>query len=68
MAHDDNDAAIVRSTIDLAHNLGYWVVAEGIENPVTQRMLTELGCDGAQGFHFSHPVSSEDFGRLLAHA
>jgi len=66
MAHDDNDAAIVRSTIDLAHNLGYWVVAEGIENPVTHRMLTELGCDGAQGFHFSHPVPAPDFTRLLA--
>ena len=33
---------------------GYWVVAEGIEKSVTHRMLTELGCDSAQGFHFSH--------------
>ncbi len=68
MAHDDNDAAIVRSTIDLAHNLGYRVVAEGIENVQTHQMLAALGCDGAQGFHFGHPVPSEDFSRLLAHA
>jgi len=68
MAHDDNDAAIVRSTIDLAHNLGYRVIAEGIETPVTHRMLTELGCDGAQGFHFSRPVPAADFTHLLAHA
>ena len=68
MTHNDNNAAIVRSIIDLAHNLGYRVVAEGIENPVTHRMLTELGCDGAQGFHFSHPVPAPDFTRLLAAA
>ena len=68
MAHDDNDAAIVRLTIDLAHNLGYRVVAEGVENAMTHRMLTELGCDGAQGFHFSRPVPAADFTRLLARA
>ena len=68
MTHNDNNAAIVRSIIDLAHNLGYRVVAEGIENPVTHRMLTKLGCDGAQGFHFSHPVPAPDFTRLLAAA
>ncbi|HLD14625.1 MAG TPA: EAL domain-containing protein [Burkholderiales bacterium] len=68
MAHNDNDAAIVRSTIDLAHNLGYRVVAEGIENTLTHQMLTELGCDGAQGFHFSHPVPVGDFTRLLTSA
>ena len=66
MTRDDNNAAIVHSIIDLAHNLGYRVVAEGIENPVTRRMLTELGCDSAQGFHFSHPVPAPDFTRLLA--
>ena len=66
MSHDDNDAAIVRSTIDLAHNLGYRVVAEGIENALTHRMLSELGCDGAQGFHFSHPVPAAEFTALLA--
>ncbi|TAM47556.1 MAG: EAL domain-containing protein [Gammaproteobacteria bacterium] len=66
MAHDENDAAIVRSTIDLAHNLGYRVIAEGIENAATHHMLAELGCDAAQGFHFSHPIPSEDFSRLLA--
>ena len=55
MTSDENDAVIVRSTIDLAHNLGLNVVAEGIENAETLELLIELGCDGAQGYHFSKP-------------
>jgi len=61
MASDENDAVIVRSTIDLAHNLGLNVVAEGIENNATLNLLTELGCDGAQGYHFSRPQSHDIF-------
>jgi diguanylate cyclase (GGDEF)-like protein len=56
MVRDENDAVIVRSTIDLAHNLGYHVVAEGIENHETWEMLHSLGCDGGQGYHISHPL------------
>jgi EAL domain-containing protein (putative c-di-GMP-specific phosphodiesterase class I) len=61
MAKDENDAVIVRSTIDLAHNLGLSVVAEGIENSETLDLLSMLGCDGAQGYYFSRPLSSDMF-------
>jgi diguanylate cyclase (GGDEF)-like protein len=47
---------IVRSTVDLAHNLGLRVVAEGVEDPATAAALRDLGCDLAQGFHYARPV------------
>lgn len=56
MARDENDAVIVRSTIDLAHNLGYRVIAEGVENQDVLDLLAILGCDEAQGFYLSRPV------------
>ena len=65
MVKDENDAAIVRSTIDLAHNLGYQVIAEGIENQDTWGLLRNLGCDGGQGFHISRPLPPEDFAQWL---
>ena len=49
------DAVIVRSTIDLAHNLGLTVVAEGVEDETALDMLVEYGCDSAQGYFFSRP-------------
>jgi diguanylate cyclase (GGDEF)-like protein len=55
--HDD--AVIVRSIIDLAHNLGVKVVAEGVEDEDTMTMLDEFGCDEAQGYHFSRPLPGE---------
>ena len=55
-----DDAAIVRGIIDLAHNLGLTVVAEGVENRVTMEALTEYGCDAAQGYFFSQPVPGPD--------
>jgi diguanylate cyclase (GGDEF)-like protein len=60
MAKDDRDAVIVRSTIDLAHNLGYLVVAEGVESRDSLGLLTVLGCDHAQGYHISHPLPADD--------
>jgi EAL domain-containing protein (putative c-di-GMP-specific phosphodiesterase class I) len=63
MAHDEADEAIVRSTIELAHNLGLRVVAEGVESAEAWMRLGALGCDLAQGFHLSHPLPA---GRLLA--
>jgi len=54
--NDDSDAVIVRSTIDLAHNLGLEVVAEGIENQDIYDILSILGCDHAQGYHISYPL------------
>ncbi len=57
---DDDSAAIVRSTIDLAHNLGLQVVAEGVEDERVGSVLTALHCDAAQGFYFSPPLAGPD--------
>jgi EAL domain-containing protein (putative c-di-GMP-specific phosphodiesterase class I) len=59
MEVDEDDAIIVRSTIELGHNLGLIVVAEGVENQETLVRLAELGCDTAQGFHLSRPIPAE---------
>jgi diguanylate cyclase (GGDEF)-like protein/PAS domain S-box-containing protein len=53
-----NDAVIVRSTIELAHNLGLSVVTEGVEDEEALGMLAEYGCDSAQGYFFSRPCSA----------
>ena len=60
------DATIVRSIIDLAHNVGVQVVAEGIEDEETMKLLIEYGCDQAQGYHFSRPLPAEDLLAWLA--
>ncbi|EHR69682.1 diguanylate cyclase (GGDEF) domain-containing protein [Burkholderiales bacterium JOSHI_001] len=60
MDQDRGDAMIVRSTIELAHNLGLSVVAEGVENAGIVRALQTLGCDQAQGYHYSKPVPLDD--------
>ena len=54
------DDAIVHSTIQLCHNLGRRVVAEGVENAQTYERLRELGCDFAQGFYLARPMPSSD--------
>jgi diguanylate cyclase (GGDEF)-like protein len=56
MHSDPNDATIVRSVIDLGHNLGLETIAEGIEDLATWRQLDRLGCDGAQGFFLARPM------------
>jgi diguanylate cyclase len=56
MTTDQNDAQIVRSTIDLAHNLGLKVIAEGVETLEVWDRLTALGCDEAQGYYMSRPL------------
>ncbi len=53
---DDDNAVIVRSTIELAQNMGLKVVAEGVEDQATMDMLRSLGCDLAQGYHMAHPM------------
>ena len=60
LASVPNDAVIVRSTIELAHNLGLTVVAEGVEDEGAQDMLVEYGCDTAQGYLFSRPLAGEN--------
>ena len=61
METDPDDAKIVRSTIDLAHNLGLTVVAEGIENAKVWDMLRDLNCDQAQGYHMGKPMPADAF-------
>ncbi|MDE2093571.1 MAG: EAL domain-containing protein, partial [Burkholderiales bacterium] len=61
MESDLDDAKIVRSTIDLAHNLGLSVVAEGIENEQTWKLLAGLQCDEAQGYFIARPMPAETF-------
>ena len=63
---DSNDAVIVRSTIDLAHNMSLRVVAEGVENPETLRLLTALGCDVVQGFFVSRPIPYDELIQWLS--
>jgi diguanylate cyclase (GGDEF)-like protein len=61
MTTNRDDASIVRSVIDLSHNLGLQVVAEGVENKQTLDMLAELGCDMAQGYYLSPPIPPAQF-------
>ena len=61
MEKDESDEKIVRSTIDLAHNLGLSVVAEGVENQAILDRLTALGCDEAQGYFISKPIPHDTF-------
>jgi diguanylate cyclase (GGDEF)-like protein len=58
MRQQQSERVIVRSTIDLAHNLGLQVVAEGVEDKETWRELDLLGCDAIQGYHLAKPMSA----------
>ena len=55
------DTAIVRSTAELAHNLGLSVVAEGVEDQWTLDLLSTFGCDQAQGYHIARPMPGAEF-------
>ncbi len=61
MTSDASDALIVRSVVDLGHNLGLTIVAEGVEDPEALDSLASYGCDVAQGYHISRPVPSATF-------
>ncbi len=61
MERDVDDAKIVRSTIDLAHNLGLKVVAEGLETAPQWKLLDLLSCDQAQGYWVARPMPKEQF-------
>lgn len=56
LLNNENDVAITRATIDMAHALGLQVVAEGIENRETWRRLQAMGCDYGQGFWLCEPM------------
>jgi diguanylate cyclase (GGDEF)-like protein/PAS domain S-box-containing protein len=66
MAQDSSDAAIVRSIIELAHNLGRQAIAEGVEDPRAVEMLRRYGCDCVQGFFICRPRPDADFQTWLS--
>jgi diguanylate cyclase (GGDEF)-like protein len=63
---DANDFMIVRATVDLGRNLGLRVVAEGVEDLATFDRLADFGCDEAQGYYISKPISAIEFTRWLS--
>ena len=65
MTSNDNDEAIARATVQLAQSLGLRTVAEGVDCTATLDRVVALGCDTAQGYHFSQPVCGEEVRALL---
>ncbi len=65
MTSDEDDAAIIRATVGLAHDLGLSVVAEGVEDQAAQDTLQELGCEYAQGYHICKPAPARQIDKLL---
>ncbi len=65
MMQDESDAAIVHSIVELAHNLGLQVVAEGVESDQTWSWLKTWNCDFAQGFYISEPLSLDNYVKYL---
>ena len=65
MVDNKDDQVLVHSTIELAHNLGLNVVAEGVENEAALELLTKLGCDTIQGFLISQPLPVEKFNAFI---
>jgi diguanylate cyclase (GGDEF)-like protein len=63
--NSDSDAVIVNATINLAHNLGLQVTAEGVKNAEILRKLQEYGCDIAQGYYINYPMSTSEFTQWL---
>ena len=64
-AQSTDDAVIVRSTIELGHNMGLTVIAEGVETVEALDILKRLGCDMAQGYYMSPPLPVEKFRRWI---
>jgi diguanylate cyclase (GGDEF)-like protein/PAS domain S-box-containing protein len=65
LGEDAQDTAIVRMVTDLAHTLGMEVIAEGVETEGQAALLEEMGCDMAQGFHFTRPLPPEAASEVL---
>jgi diguanylate cyclase len=60
MANDPDSAVIVRSAVDLGHNLGMTVVAEGVQDSITRSTLTDMGCDLMQGYQICRPIPARE--------
>jgi diguanylate cyclase (GGDEF)-like protein len=65
MATEAGDQVLVESAVELGHNLGLRVVAEGVEDVPTLTVLHRLGCDYAQGYHFAKPLPPTEFAEWL---
>ena len=65
MLENDNDLALVRATVHLAHSLGARAVAEGVESQALLVALTNMGCDAAQGYHLGRPMPADQLRALL---
>jgi EAL domain-containing protein (putative c-di-GMP-specific phosphodiesterase class I) len=65
MLKNPSDEAIVRSTIELAHNLGLRAIAEGVEDRATLNALRALGCDLAQGYFLGSPMPLDELTEWL---
>ena len=63
---DSHDAAIASSIINLAHNLGLKVIAEGVEDSEMLDVLAVFGCDQYQGFFFARPLPADDIPPMVA--
>ena len=61
----DGDALIIRSTIELGHNMGLQIVAEGVETEAALKQLQAMGCDLAQGYLMSRPLPADDLTRWM---
>jgi diguanylate cyclase len=67
LVDEPRSVAIVRSTVDLTHALGLRMVAEGVEDEPTLRILDRLGCDRVQGWHVGRPMPANAFETLIGH-
>jgi EAL domain-containing protein (putative c-di-GMP-specific phosphodiesterase class I) len=65
LATDANDRIIVRSIVELSHQLGYRVTAEGVEDQGALDYLAAVGCDHAQGFFIARPMPAEAFATFV---
>jgi predicted signal transduction protein with EAL and GGDEF domain len=65
LAEEDDDKILVRSTIELAHNLGLEVTAEGVENQESADLLRQYGCNKLQGYHICRPMPALDLEEFL---
>jgi EAL domain-containing protein (putative c-di-GMP-specific phosphodiesterase class I) len=64
MTRDKNDATIVRTIVEMAHSLGYTVIAEGVETEEQATLLHLLRCEQAQGYLFGAPVPLDELSRV----
>jgi EAL domain-containing protein (putative c-di-GMP-specific phosphodiesterase class I) len=62
---DRENSVIVKSIVDLGHNLGMKVVAEGVETVTAKKMLTAFQCDDGQGYHFCRPIPADAMTKFL---